>query len=107
MSLQTLLGNKRRELSTGKSRKLPISLKKKFDSLVKACDLEFYPEKNGLLRAGDDTGLIMYKKVKDFEWFGWEPWNFEKIAEDIYNLTGGYLLSSDHRQEGNYGLGQE
>ena len=85
MKLKTLLGPKEGEIWTSKNKIKNIILRNKFNGLVKGLNLELF-EEDGLLIASDDSGQILYKKVNDFEWFQWKPFNFKKAAKDIFDL---------------------
>lgn len=88
MQLKTLLGTKKLEIQTEKANQdwlEPGDLKKKYKGICKKLGLKS-EYKNGLSAAYDQTGTMLYKRIKDFEWFFFEPscMDLEDLAEFIY-----------------------
>lgn len=92
MKLEKLLGSKDKEIWTSKRNKKDIDLRKIFCNFVRAYNLEVFEEKDGLLIASDDSGQMLYKKILDFEWLQWKPFNVKNTAKSIFDMTGGHLL---------------
>ncbi len=91
MKLETLLGSEENDIWTSDRKKDGIVLRLKFNSLVKRFKLDVSIEEDGLVMASDDSGVIYYKKVLDFEWFQWKPhFSISDIAKNLCDLTDGF-----------------
>lgn len=95
MKLETLFGQEPNEMSSDQFKGENIILRNKFNGLVKRYNLELFQGKDGLLIASDDSGEILYKKIKDLEWFQWKPHvidlKLQEVSKKLSELTGGYL----------------
>lgn len=89
MNLKTLLGTKQfeRNLTEDSDYGDVWDFKEKFFKFVVDFDLNVWKEDSCFI-ASDESGEMRYKKIKDFEWFQWKPYQKteEEAVKNILNI---------------------